>query len=81
VIKNPKPTLDEIKQEINDQMTMSGTFALIYKMIIELDMHEMETLHDDLFRNSRIKYTEYLKQNDEQKGYVENLQKQDANML
>ena len=31
IIKKVKPTLDEIKFEINDQMSMSGTFALIYK--------------------------------------------------
>ena len=45
-------------------MTMSGTFALIYKQILELDVDEMETLHDDLFRLSKSSYCEYLKQID-----------------
>ena len=61
VITKQKPTLDEIKLEINDQMTMSGTFALVYKLIVDLEMDEMETLHDDLFRLARTRYTDYLK--------------------
>jgi hypothetical protein len=64
VIYNAKPTLDEIKFEINDQMTMQGTFALIYKQILELDVEQMVTLHDDLFKLSKSSYCEYLKQID-----------------
>jgi hypothetical protein len=56
-----KPTLDEIKYEINDQLSMNGTFALVYKQLIELDMQEMEVLHDDLFKLSRTRYCDMLK--------------------
>jgi hypothetical protein len=45
-------------------MTMQGTFALIYKQILELDVEEMVTLHDDLFKLSKSSYCEYLKQID-----------------